>query len=96
MAGCAVSIPAADGHAWKPTSNGMQHQFRFDDHTYDETGLLRARCGESAAPVLEQPHCPSCLVLSPATDAADEIELQAEKAFPDANATEVGEVLRDR
>jgi hypothetical protein len=91
-----MSIPAADGHVWKPTSEGVQHQFRFDDHSYGNDGLLRTRCGANAAPILEQAHCPNCLVLSPATDTADELERQATQAFPEASVTEVGEVLRDR
>jgi hypothetical protein len=91
-----MSIPAADGHVWKPTTGGVQHQFQFDNHSYGDDGLLRTRCGENAAPIFEQPHCPSCLVLSPATDAADELERQAEQAFPASITTEVGEVLRDR
>lgn len=91
-----MTVPAANGHVWKPTAQGQQHQFVFDDHDYDEDGRLKAKCGKKAAPVVEQPNCPDCLVQSPATEAADRMEQRAVDELPSLAALPVGEVLRDR
>lgn len=91
-----MSVPAADGHVWKPTESGLQHQFKFDDNGYDANGALRARCGEQAAPVFEQPHCPTCLVQSPATEAAERLERRGAEVFQEGLMSPTGEALRDR
>jgi hypothetical protein len=91
-----MTVPAANGHVWRPTEQGQQHQFVYDDHAYDDEGRLKAKCGEKVAPVVEQRHCPDCLVQSPATEAADRMEQRAVDELPGISALPIGEVLRDR
>lgn len=91
-----MSVPAADGHVWKPTETGLQHQFRFDNNAYSADGGLQARCGEQATPVFQQPYCPTCLVQSPATEAANRLERDSVQVFRDGLTHPTSEALRDR
>lgn len=79
-----MSLPAASGHVWKPTAEGMKHQVQYDDNKYDDKGRLKARCGARVTPVFEQPACPDCMVESPATELADVLEARTVEAFSDA------------
>lgn len=88
-------IPAAVGHVWKPTAEGLQHQVRFDDSNYDDKGRLKARCGKKVTPTLEQAACPGCMVASPATELAEAMEAHAIESFPAAlDATTEHELRR--